>query len=70
MPEVLQQPVSIPQIQLDSQNSTIGISNEDVSNVSGTGMRMEIDDEELREILESGNSDLNAPASADENPWL
>ncbi|XP_039951270.1 bromodomain-containing protein 7 [Bactrocera tryoni] len=70
LPEVLQQPVSMPQLQLDSQNTTIGISNDDGSNVSGTGMRMEIDDEELREILESGNSDLNAPASADENPWL
>ncbi|CAD6999761.1 unnamed protein product [Ceratitis capitata] len=70
LPEVLQQPVSMPQIDLTPQNSSVPIADEHNSNVSATNMRMEIDDEELREILESGNSDLNASTSADENPWL
>ncbi|XP_036328173.1 bromodomain-containing protein 7 [Rhagoletis pomonella] len=67
LPEVLQQPVSLPPLQLGSQNSTLNISDE---NTAAAALPMEIDDEELREILESGNSDMHASTNADENPWL
>ncbi|XP_053959226.1 bromodomain-containing protein 7 [Anastrepha ludens] len=69
VPEVLQQPVSIPQIELPSQ-STASISDKNAVNVPAATIPMEIDDEELREILESGSSGIHASTSADENPWL
>ncbi|XP_067626127.1 bromodomain-containing protein 7 [Eurosta solidaginis] len=71
LPEVLQQPVTMPpQLQLTGQSSAINISDEDAATVSNVTMPMEIDDEELREILESGATDLHAVTSADETPWM